>query len=108
MNSMKQERMLDNVHLAVEVPLPSLIREQTREQATMLLLRHASRFGAAQLNVRLKLDGPQIACLLSLHTDDGRYHASATDWDVRSAVSQALGSVESQVVKRFEKRTAQT
>jgi hypothetical protein len=93
-----------NLQFSTDVKLPSLVRRQVLEQMERLLEKHSFWFGATQLDVRIRNNGPQIECSMNLSTDDGRYHAHATGWDVRQIVHETLNRLDLQMHKRFEKR----
>ena len=98
----------ERVHVVFDVDLPSLVRHQVVEHAKRLLQRCMYRFGAAEVHVHLKHDGPQIACTTTLLTDDGRFHARVIDWDVRRAVMDAVDSIEMQLHKHTERKSERT
>ena len=103
---MERTSQQDQVDFVVTVPLPSMIQEQAISYGKKLVERCTSRFDNVRLHMHLKSEGSQVACNLTLYTDDGRYHATSKDWDIRQAVLDAVSTVEFQVDKRVGKRSA--
>jgi hypothetical protein len=92
------------VQFSSDIRLPSLIRQQLSGHAERLLERHHHNFGSMFLEIYLRPEGPQVACIASLVTDDGRYHAQVSGWDIRQVMLDALGRIDTQAHKRVEKR----
>lgn len=93
-----------NLQFSTDVRLSSVVRRQLIEQMERLLDKHRYWFGISQLDVRLRTNGPQLECNMHLITDDGRYHANVSGWDVRQIVHEAVNRIDLQMHKRFEKR----
>jgi hypothetical protein len=93
-----------SVQVTTDVALPSLIRKQVHDYMTRFLSRYDARFGFVQLHAHLKHDGPQIACSINLVTDDGRYHARLSGWDVRTMVQEGVDMLAFQVHRKMERR----
>jgi hypothetical protein len=98
--------MRGNLQFSTDVKIPSMVRRQIVEQMERLLEKHRNWFGTTQLDVRMRMSGPQIECNMHLVTDDGRYHASVTGWDVRQITHECVSRIDLQMHKRFEKRAS--
>jgi ribosome-associated translation inhibitor RaiA len=94
------------VQMAADIALPSMIRTRLVEQTTKTLERQAGRFGFVQVNMHLKHEGPKVGCHMHVVTDDGRYYANTSEWDVRVALENALDNVALQMAKHLDKRLA--
>jgi len=93
----------ERVHVIIDVKLPSLIKYHVVEQAKRLLERSMHHYHNVGVQMHVKPDGPQIGCNLTLHTEDGKFHAHVIDWDVRKVVMDTVDSVELQLQKHWSR-----
>jgi hypothetical protein len=97
---------MDSVDFSTDVRLSRLVRQQLSAIAERFTQRLRTRYNLVRLHLHLKPEGAQVACNLSLSTDEGRFFAHASGWDARKVLADALSGIEIQVEKRMQRAQA--